>query len=453
MANITDAPAAVSGSLYRAFWRWHFYAGLMVLPLLMLMALTGGVYLFKAEIDGLIYRRLAAVQTRPALTGPSDWVRAAQARTPGRVVQLTVPARPDQAARLVVETATGDRLAAYVDPLDARVLGVAAEAGPMQFVKRLHSLDLAGPVANLLVEAVAGWAIVLATTGIVLWWPRGRRGGVVSVRGSPSQRLFWRDLHAVVGVFAAVVIIFLAATGMPWSAVWGQQVRKLTNEAGWGRPKAPAASGWSHGPAHKPEPAAVPWALQQTQMSGHGHGHRHGAPSTPALSLDQIVFRLDGLGLPRPYVLSIPSDPDLALSAAHAPDRVEDTRTVYLDARSGAPVADIRYADYGLAAKAIEWGISVHQGRQFGLINKLVMLGGCIAIWLLAVSGLAMWWKRRPKGRLAAPAAPQDKRGYIALLAVVAPLAILYPLVGASLCVFAGLDQIVTRLWPGKATP
>ena len=26
---------------FRAVWRWHFYAGLLVLPFLMLMALTG----------------------------------------------------------------------------------------------------------------------------------------------------------------------------------------------------------------------------------------------------------------------------------------------------------------------------------------------------------------------------------------------------------------------------
>ena len=57
-ASMTEAAA---GGLYRAFWRWHFYAGLLVMPVLMLMALTGGLYLFKGEIDGLIYRPLLRV--------------------------------------------------------------------------------------------------------------------------------------------------------------------------------------------------------------------------------------------------------------------------------------------------------------------------------------------------------------------------------------------------------
>ena len=49
----TPAPA---GDLYRAFWRWHFYAGLLVLSVLMLMALTGGLYLFKDELSAIVQR-------------------------------------------------------------------------------------------------------------------------------------------------------------------------------------------------------------------------------------------------------------------------------------------------------------------------------------------------------------------------------------------------------------
>ena len=33
--------AAASSRLYRAVWRWHFYAGLYVIPFLMMLAVTG----------------------------------------------------------------------------------------------------------------------------------------------------------------------------------------------------------------------------------------------------------------------------------------------------------------------------------------------------------------------------------------------------------------------------
>jgi uncharacterized iron-regulated membrane protein len=166
------------------------------------------------------------------------------------------------------------------------------------------------------------------------------------------------------------------------------------------------------------------------------------------LTLDDAVARVEASGLGRPYVLSPPREPGKAWSAAYMPDRVEATRTLYLDPSDGKILADIGYERFGPAAQAVEWGIAVHQGQQFGLVNKLVMLAGCIAIWLLAISGIVMWWKRRPTGRLAAPARPTDARVYWALGAVVAPLAILYPLVGASLLAVLILDLIGRALIP-----
>lgn len=40
-----------ASDLYRAVWRWHFYAGLLILPFLITMAVSGVIYLFRDEID------------------------------------------------------------------------------------------------------------------------------------------------------------------------------------------------------------------------------------------------------------------------------------------------------------------------------------------------------------------------------------------------------------------
>ena len=170
MATGNETPA---GEVYRAFWRWHFYAGLLVLPVLMLLALTGGLYLFKDELTAIVQRPLAVVADSPATTRPSAWIAAAEVAAGGKVRRVVVSARGDRAVQLALDTDDGARTA-YVDPHTGQVLGVGAPGGVMGVVKRLHSLDIAGPVANLLVEIVAGWAIVLVATGIFLWWPRGR---------------------------------------------------------------------------------------------------------------------------------------------------------------------------------------------------------------------------------------------------------------------------------------
>lgn len=75
------------------------------------------------------------------------------------------------------------------------------------------------------------------------------------------------------------------------------------------------------------------------------------------------------------------------------------------------------------------------------------MLAGCLAIVLLAVSAVVMWWKRRPAGRLAAPPRRQGDRLARAALVVAMVLGAVYPLLGASMLVALALDAAVPTRW------
>ncbi len=423
------APTPLSGA-YRTVWRWHFYAGLISLPFLMLMALTGAIYLFKAEIDDWQTRGVAAIPSSSVSTVPAAWAEAALGALPGRVATLLVPEREDRAVRVTVEAEDGSRRAVFVDPATARVTGQAPAEGVTDLVGQIHSLALFGPGLNILVEIVAGWAMILVATGIFLWWPRRREAGVVAIKARAGRPL-WRDIHAVTGLYAGAAIFFLAATGMPWSAVWGDQVMRAVREAGFGRPAAPAASDWVHA-EHADAPQGVGWSLEHAGMT---------AMAAP-LNLDRIVASAEDAGLARPYLITLPASEDRAVTVAYQNTRSEDARVIYFD-RSGDILRDIDAADFGTGARAFEWGIAVHQGTQYGQINRWIMLAACVSVWVLAISALMMWWKRRPKGRLGAPTAPPGPRAKVAVLAIVLPLAILYPLTGLSLLVAVALDRLV----------
>lgn len=442
MIDPRDKPLSRQGGLYAALWRLHFFAGLIVAPVLLLMAATGGLYLFKAEIDGLLYGRLARAPASEVRLPPSAWVAAAEAATGGEARRLTLPAEGQAAAVLVRLPDGGERLL-HLDPADARLIGESPPGGALGWIKRVHSLETFGPWANLLAEIAAGWAILLVVTGAVLWWPRPGQPAI-ALRGNAARRPFWRDLHALIGVFAGAVILFLAATGMPWSAVWGQQVRAITNQAGWGRPEAPPATGgWRPAPAAEAGThthGAMPWALQGEALAA-----RTPATAEFADAVDAVAAATSQRMAP-PFDLTLSRDPELASTASRAGGgRVEDMRTLYLSA-DGDVLADIGYGAFGPAAQAIEWGVAVHQGAQYGWPNKLVMLAGCLSIWGLAISGLIMWWKRRPARRLGAPPRPPSLRAYATAGLVVLPIALLYPLVGATLAGALMIDALVQRL-------
>ncbi|WP_375575092.1 PepSY-associated TM helix domain-containing protein [Paracidovorax oryzae] len=270
MASTIKATATITaGSLYRAVWRWHFYAGLLVLPFLAWLAVTGGAFLFQGEIDGWVHRDLLRV-AQPVPPGaarpPSALVAAALAVQPGQWFRYTPAAGPGDSANVGIATADGRRVAVYVDPGSARVLGQLPERGTLSWqIRRLHSLKVIGPVARGVIEMAAGWAVVLVATGLYLWWPRGRRGGVVTVRGRPAERVFWRDLHAVLGLGVGAILVFLALTGMPWSVFWGAQVNAWANGSHWGYPagvrvQVPMSA------VPVADTLAVPWSLQQARV-------------------------------------------------------------------------------------------------------------------------------------------------------------------------------------------
>lgn len=449
-------PPKLESTLYHRVWRWHFYAGIICLPFLVSLALTGALYLFKDPIESVVYARLRQVKvSRAPMLDAESLVARAQAAKPGDAVRFISPPEAGRSAEVGIRTAQGD-VTVYLDPATGQVLGdLRDDLKLMEVVKHIHSLVIAGTIANHWIEVVAGWSIVLVVSGIFLWWPRGRSGGVYSLRGRPAQRTWWRDFHAVTGITAAAAILFLAATGMPWSAFWGQQFGRLTNEWGVGLPKYLWAA-----PESAPPLSAlgnVPWTLTHAAMPQSSSHAGHGAASalvsgavvagTPSFGLNDALRTFARMGLPSGTPVSLPMGAKGVYTAMLFPDDVRSQRVVHLDRYSGAVLVDVGYPDYGAAGRAVEWGIGLHTGRQFGLINQLVMLAGCLSILALAISAVVMWWKRRPRGRLAAPPRRPGDRAALGAITVAALLGLLYPLLGASMLVAMAIDTLVPRRW------
>jgi uncharacterized iron-regulated membrane protein len=87
MSTITAAEPAASAatgvSLYHAIWRWHFFAGLLVIPFLLNLAVTGSLYLFKDQIADVFYSHRYIVADTGNLLQPQQIVDAALGAFPG----------------------------------------------------------------------------------------------------------------------------------------------------------------------------------------------------------------------------------------------------------------------------------------------------------------------------------------------------------------------------------
>src|SRR5450830_507681 len=450
----TGTPEPRAGGLYRLLWRWHFYAGLLVWPFVLLLSVTGGLYLFHDRVDTWWHRDLLTVPT-PSTQASEDWppqrlLAVAQQAVPGQLLRWNPPEAPGRSARIDLLTPAGQRVWVYLSPADGRVL------------RQLHSLKIVGPKARALIEIAAGWTGLLVLSGLYLWWPRGRKQGVWSLRRwHPGQRVFWRDLHAVGGAAVGGVLLFLALTGMPWSGVWGGWVNQWANGANWGYPAGLRVQLPMSG-QRLADHADTNWSLTQARLplSSPGGEHAgHGAAAAPAspegqaggklppmLGLADIWPRVQALHLAPGLSLSAPAGPRGVWTASVYPADLSRQRVVHLDAYSGEVLLDMAWQDYGAAGRWMEWGINVHLGQQWGWANQWGLLLVCAVVALLCLAAPLMWWWRRPAGGLGVPRLAGSSPLYWRLLAWLLPACLLFPLAGGALLAVLLLDAAVLSL-------
>ena len=451
-----------SVSFYNLAWRWHFYAGLFVAPFMIMLSLTGIIYLFKPQLDNLMYSDLLHVTpSHHQLSAEQLQQRVLSHFPQAAVSKYFPPLNAEGSAQFVVQEA-GHEVNVFVDPYRGEILGTQDAKFNLQAIARLvHGELMIGTVGDRLVELAAGWGIMLVVSGLYLWWPRGKSpAGVLWPRFTKRGRVLWRDLHAVTGFWGSVFLLFMLLSGMAWTGMWGKQYAELWNTfpaAMWNDvPKSDRQAG----ELNTGKVQTVPWALENTPMpvstgehAEHmNHGNMHAAPAAPKVSLQQVVNIATERGIEPGYSITQPKTADGVFTVSVFADDPRNDATLHIDQYTGKVLADVRWSNYSAVSKATELSVMLHEGKFFGWLNQLLILLVCLMILLGSISGLVIWWKRRPTGGLGVPPLRHDLPRWKAAMVIMFGLAVAFPLVGASLVVVYVVDRLVLSRFMKPAT-
>ena len=426
---------------YRTIWRWHFYAGLFVLPFVLLLSISGAIYLFKPQIDRWEERDFRGLSLEGAVSVDRQLEAAKAAFPAGSFNHYRLPERPGDAAMVQLALPDGALSEVYVSP-QGEVLGTLDPAERISnIVSRFHGSLLMGDWGDRLVELAASWTIVMILTGLYLWWPRPfRAGGTLWPRFSLNGRALMKDLHRVTGFWIAGLVLAMLASGLPWAGAWGSAFSWARGELGL----VQGVQEWSIG-AEKRAATAAPVA--------HDHGAM-GQSSAPrpqeaaqSLPLTEFVNRAESEDMAYPVLVLPPHAPqrfgpptgDVWTVKSEAQNRPL-MRSVTYDPKTGEELTRSGFADKHPIDRAINIGIAWHEGALFGLANQIMGLLIALALMALSVFGVVLWLKRRPSGRLAAP--PHGGRMPRAFIVAIAILALLLPLFGVSLIAILLVDRI-----------
>lgn len=436
--------------------RLHFYAGVLVAPFLLVAALTGLAYTFTPQLDRLVYGDQLRVER--VGEGPlplAEQLAAARAAYPeGTTTSVITPAGPEETTRVVLSVPElGDKQrTVFVDPYTAEVRGELTTwfgATPLTtWLDDLHRNLHLGETGRLYSEVAASWLWVAVAGGLVLWLGRSRgrrarsaRGVLLPDRTARGVRRT-RGWHAATGVWLALGLLFLSATGLTWSQYAGERFGRLLDAAD---SKAPALD--------TALPGADAPADDHTEHAGHGGAEEASAAADPA-DFDAALAAARRAGLGGAVEVTPPSDPASAWVVAQN-DNVWPVHydRVAVDAANGEVTSHSRWADHPFPAKLSKLGVQGHMGVLFGVLNQIVLALVAIGLTAVIVWGYRMWWQRRPtRGDRPAPVGKAPERGAwrrlplpVLVLGVpaVAALGWALPVLGVTLAAFLVVDVLI----------
>ncbi len=234
------------------FWT-HLTAGLVAGIVILIMSVTGTLLTFQQSVLKVIERSQRFVEV-PAGAGRLDvdvlLARVRQAVPDAEPTTVTLDSDP----RVSASVALGQRGTVFVNPYTGDVLG-SGSARARAFYRSVTSwhryLSVEGEhraTARAITGACNAAFLVLAISGIYLWWPRQwtwRHVSAVTLFRS-GLRGKARDFnwHNVIGFWCAPILVVLTASGMVISYTWASNlVYTLT-----GSPRPAAAAGRGGGP-------------------------------------------------------------------------------------------------------------------------------------------------------------------------------------------------------------
>lgn len=243
---------------------------------------------------------------------------------------------------------------------------------------------------------------------------------------------------------------------MSWTGVWGAKIVQAWSTfpaEKWD--KIPLSNethaSLNHGPSE-----GMPWAIEHTKLpaSGSNMGEA-GTLKGEKVNIDSIKNLASRIGFDGRYRISFPKgetgvwtiNQDTMNSDAKNP--FED-KTVHVDRYTGKVLAKVTFDDYSLAGKTMALGIPIHMGLVTIwnlLINTLI----CLCVIVLCITGVVMWWKRRPSSAgftLSAPPMPKNLPHWKNAILIMLILSLVFPLVGITLISVLILDILVLSKIP-----
>jgi len=364
------------------FWigKVHLWLGLASGLVVFIVAITGCIYAFQAEIQDMTQPyRFVEVQQAPQLP-PSKLQAIAEEQLPGKKIHGILYDKPGRAAQVYFYAYEPEAYfySVYVNPYTGQVLQT------VDMDHNFFGLVLDGHFYLWLPDAIGQPVVATATlifvimliTGLVLWWPKNRKAS--KQRFTIKWNARWRrrnyDLHNVLGFYAMAIGLVLGTTGLVWGFQWFAKSYYWTAGGNKDLMYIEPASDTTLVSTAITAPIDRVWELMRREHP-----------------------RAEGIEVHIPETASAP----IAANANPEGETYWQRDYRYFDQYSlrELSVDHIygRYANANAADKLMRMNYDLHTGAVIGLPGKILMFFASLIIASLPITGFLIWKGRRDK--------------------------------------------------------
>lgn len=265
----------------------------------------------------------------------------------------------------------GFRVSAFVNPYTGEVTGIYKfRESPFFTIMSLHRwlMDGTRTWGKYTVGISTLLFVLILVSGFIIWMPRRMNKSRLKIELKKGKRRLLYDLHNVLGVYACLVLLVCALTGMMWSFDWYRNgvFRILGAEA----PK-------------------------QQEHGARGHSDE----GEEEKKLDVIHWQkvLDTLKVSNPDYEYIRVEDGSAAIHLQSSLTSRATDKYSFDNNSGEIIKTVLFKDQEKTTKIWAWVYSLHVGNYWGIWSKIFTCFFALVGASLPITGYCMFFAKRKR--------------------------------------------------------
>lgn len=361
----------INKKIKKAIGLIHLWLGLFTGIIVVIIGITGCIYVFEQEIRDYLQKDYAFVPARQQpqasltkLMQEFEKIAPAQKVT-GIEINNTAP-------NATISFTTSKHHVYYLNPYNGSLVKKTKQDF-LVTVEEIHTSLLLGDTGKFIIRWSVVIFVLMLISGLILWFPGQVRliKQAITIKWGASFKRVNYDLHNVLGFYASGILLVSALSGLYFGF---KEVKTAVS----------FLSGSKLTEGVKAAPALQP-ILKETIPEHYERIYRKAIVQYPGAILTNLSIRKDG---------------NLRLRLNYPSDWARKRNTFFYSPENGQLIRSKLYKDFNKADWIEAGNYNLHTGQMFGLFGKIVATIVSLIAASLPITGFIIWLKRGKKKKI-----------------------------------------------------